>query len=112
MLLFLAGLAGWQAKVAFDNERLAIEQRNIAEQQRQLAQQQRDRAERTLAAATRDGKRPHCPISRANSAIAPACRATWCAGFSTAAHALQRQLAESGETAPELRAAKPSRSGT
>src|SRR6185503_5390867 len=44
LLLFLAGLAGWQAKVA-------IEQRNVAEQQRQLAQQQRDRAERSLAAA-------------------------------------------------------------
>ena len=44
-LLILAGLAGWQWKVALDNERAAIEQRK-------LAQEQRDRAERTLAAAT------------------------------------------------------------
>ena len=51
-LLVFAGLAGWQAKVAIDNERAAIEQRNIAEQQRRLAQEQRDRAERSLAAAT------------------------------------------------------------
>ena len=61
---------------------------------------------RRAHARGRDGRRRtrSLSISRANSAIAPACRATWCAGFSTARMRLQRQLAESGETAPELRA--------
>src|SRR5215467_7856485 len=40
-LLFLAGVAGWQWKLATDSARVAVEQRQIAEQQR-------DRAERTL----------------------------------------------------------------
>src|SRR5262245_12332271 len=95
LLLFLAALAGWQAKVA-------IEQRNIAEQQRQLAQQQRDRAERSLAAATRTAN---------NLVVALAQEFQDRAGMPRdlvrrildRARALQRQLTESGEATPDLR---------
>src|SRR5262245_20119162 len=94
-LLILAGLAGWQWKVALDNERAAIEQR-------QLAQQQRDRAERTLAAATKT----------ANSLVFELARefrdrsgmpADLVRRILERAQGLQRQLAESGESTPAIR---------
>ena len=94
-LLVLAGLAGWQAKVAIDNERVAIEQR-------QLAQQQRDRAENVLAAA----------MGTANTLVFDlAWELRDRAGMPrdltrrilNRAQELQRQLADSGETAPALR---------
>ena len=50
-LLVLAGLAGWQWKVATDNERAAIEQKHIAEQQREIAKAEGARAERNFGAA-------------------------------------------------------------
>jgi len=102
LLLFLAGLAGWQAKVAIDNERVAIDQRNIAEQQRQLAQEQRDRAERTLAAATKTANTLVVDLAREFRDRAGMPR-DLVRRILDRAHALQRQLAESGETAPELR---------
>ncbi len=102
LLLFLAGLAGWQAKVAIDNERVAIDQRNIAEQQRQLAQEQRDRAERTLAAATETANTLVVDLAREFRDRAGMPR-DLVRRILDRAHALQRQLAESGETAPELR---------
>jgi tetratricopeptide (TPR) repeat protein len=102
LLLLLAGLAGWQAKVAIDNERLAIEQRNIAEQQRQLAQQQRDRAERTLAAATETANSLVVELAREFRDRAGMPR-DLVRRILERARALQGQLAESGETAPELR---------
>jgi tetratricopeptide (TPR) repeat protein len=94
-LLVLAGLAGWQAKVALDNERVAIEHR-------QLAQQQRDRAENVLAAA----------MGTANTLVFDlAWELRDRAGMPrdltrrilNRAQELQRQLADSGETAPALR---------
>jgi tetratricopeptide (TPR) repeat protein len=102
LLLCLAGLAGWQAKVALDNERLAIEQRNIAEQQRQLAQEQRGRAERTLAAATETANTLVFDMAREFQDRAGMPR-DLVRRILDRAQALQRQLAESGETAPELR---------
>ncbi len=101
-LLMLAGLAGWQAKVARDHERLAIEQRNIAEQQRQLAQEQRDRAERTLAAARATANTLIIDLAREFRDRAGMPR-DLVRRILDRAHALQRQLIESGETAPELR---------
>ncbi len=102
LLLFLAGLAAWQAKVAIDNERTAVEQRNIAEQQRQLAQEQRDRAERTLAAATETANTLVFDLAREFRDRAGMPR-DLVRRILDRAHALQRQLAESGETTPELR---------
>jgi tetratricopeptide (TPR) repeat protein len=95
LLLFLAGLAGWQSKIATDNERAAIEQKQIAEQQR-------DRAEKTLAAATATANtlvrdlasefrhRVGMPVDLVRKIL-------------ERAQALQRELTDSGETAPELR---------
>jgi len=95
LLLALAGLAAWQAKVAIDNERVAIEQR-------QLAQQQRDRAENVLAAAMGTANtlvfdlawelrdRAGMPLDLTRRIL-------------NRAQELQRQLADSGETAPALR---------
>jgi tetratricopeptide (TPR) repeat protein len=95
LLLCLAGLAGWQAKVA-------IEQRNIAEQQRQLAQEQRDRAERSLAAARKTANTLIIDLAREFRDRAGMPR-DLVRRILDRAHALQRQLVESGETAPELR---------
>ncbi len=95
LLLFLTGLAGWQSKIATDNERAAIEQKQIAEQQR-------DRAEKTLAAATATANtlvrdlasefrhRVGMPVDLVRKIL-------------ERAQALQRELTDSGETAPELR---------
>ena len=101
-LLFFAGLAGWQAKVAIDNERAAIEQRNIAEQQRRLAQEQRDRAERSLAAATQTANSLVFDLAREfrDRAGMPA---DLVRRILDRARGLQRQLAESGEATPALR---------
>ncbi len=101
-LLILAGLAGWQAKVALDNERAAIEERNIAEQQRRLAQQQRDRAERTLAAATKTANGLVFELAQEFRDRSGMPR-DLVRRILDRAHALQRQLAEFGETAPALR---------
>jgi tetratricopeptide (TPR) repeat protein len=50
-LLILAGIAGWQSKVAIDNARTANEQRRIAEQQTGIAKSEGVRAERNFGAA-------------------------------------------------------------
>ena len=50
-LLILAGLAGWQWKVAVDAERSAIEQKQLAQQQRAIAETEGARAERNFGAA-------------------------------------------------------------
>jgi tetratricopeptide (TPR) repeat protein len=115
-LLVLAGLAGWQAKVALDNERAAIEQRQLAQEQRDRAveaerlateqrneaERQRDRAERTLAAATRTANtlvfnlaremrdRSGIPIELLRKIVGGTLE-------------MQKQLADSGESTPELR---------
>ena len=97
-LLVLAGVAGWQWKVAVDAERLATEQK-------QIAQQQRDRAEKTLSAASQTANdlvyklaaefrsRKGMPIELVRSVLEQA-------------QALQRRLAERGETTPLLRHAE------
>ena len=100
--MILAGLAGWQAKVALDNERAAIEQRNIAEQQRRLAQEQRDRAERTLAAATKTANSLLFELAREFRDRAGMPR-DLVRRILDRAQSLQRQLADSGETTPALR---------
>jgi tetratricopeptide (TPR) repeat protein len=94
-LLILAGLAGWQWKVAIDNERLAIEQR-------QLAQEQRDRAERALAAATKTANSLVIDLAREfrDRAGMPA---DLVRRILERAQGLQRQLANSGESTPALR---------
>ena len=108
-LLFFAGLAGWQAKVAIDNERAAIEQRNIAEQQRRLAQEQRDRAERSLAAATQTANSLVFDLAREfrDRAGMPA---DLVRRILDRARGLQRQLAEFGRSnacAPPQRSRRP-----
>ena len=50
-MLILAGLAGWQWKVALDAELVATEQRRIAEQQSLIARSEATRAERNFGAA-------------------------------------------------------------
>ena len=87
VLLLLGGLAAWQWQAA------------LAAQQ--LAQEQRDRAERNLAAATKTAntfvfdmaqqlrKRQGMPVELTRRIL-------------DRAHGLQRQLVESGETAPDL----------
>ena len=97
-LFVLAGVAGWQWKVAVDAERLATEQK-------QIAQQQRDRAEKTLSAASQTANdlvyklaaefrsRKGMPIELVRSVLEQA-------------QALQRRLAERGETTPLLRHAE------
>ncbi len=50
-LLVLAGVAGWQWKVAIDNERAATGQKHIAEQQSAIAKSEAARAERNFGAA-------------------------------------------------------------
>ncbi len=97
-LLVLAGLAGWQWKVAIDNERAATEQK-------QIAQQQRDRAEKTLSAASQTANdlvfklaaefrdRSGMPIDLVRRIL-------------DQAQGLQKQLADVGETSPQLRYAE------
>ena len=97
-LLVLAGLAGWQWKVAIDNERAATEQK-------QVAQQQRDRAEKTLSAASQTANdlvfklaaelrdRSGMPIDLVRRIL-------------DQAQGLQKQLADVGETSPQLRYAE------
>src|ERR1043166_7996358 len=87
-LMILAGLAGWQWKAAVDARQLALEQR--------------DRAERTLAAATRNAnayvfdmaqelrERQGMPGDLVRKIL-------------DRARDLQRQLADTGESTPELR---------
>ena len=84
---------------------LAIEQRNIAEQQRQLAQQQRDRAERSLDAARETANALIVQLAREFRDRAGMPR-DLVRRILDRAHALQRQLVESGETAPRLRASE------
>jgi tetratricopeptide (TPR) repeat protein len=101
-LLCLAILAGWQWKVAIDNERSAIEQRNIAEEQRQLAQAQRDRAERTLATATETANSLVVDLAREFRERAGVPR-DFVRRILDRALVLQQQLAKAGESTPELR---------
>jgi tetratricopeptide (TPR) repeat protein len=94
-LLILASLAGWQAKIARDNERAAIEQQRIA-------QQQRDRAEKALAVATETANslvfdlawdlrdRVGMPKDLTHRIL-------------SRAQDLQRQLSDAGERTPVLR---------
>ena len=101
-LLFLAGVAGWQAKVAIDNARVAVEQRQIAEQQR-------DRAERTLAAATRTANTFVFDMAQ-EFRDRQGMPADLIRKILDRAQDLQRQLTESGETSPSFRTARLRRS--
>ena len=94
-LVILTGLAGWQAKVALDNERVAVEQRR-------LAQEQRDRAERTLEAATGTANSLVLELAREFRDRAGMPR-DLVRRILDRARGLQKQLTESGETAPALR---------
>jgi tetratricopeptide (TPR) repeat protein len=104
-LMILAVLAGWQWKVATDNERAAIEQRNVAERQQALAQEQRSRAERTLEAATKTTNSLVTGLAREfrNRAGMPL---DLVRTILDRAQELQRQLAEAGETSPALRSSE------
>jgi len=94
-LLILSGLAGWQWKVALDNERAATEQRL-------LAQAQRERAERSLAAATQTANSLVFDLAREFRERA-GMPADLVRQILDRAQGLQRQLTESGETTPALR---------
>jgi tetratricopeptide (TPR) repeat protein len=97
-LVILAGLAGWQWKVAIDNERAAIEQR-------QLAQQQRDRAERALVEATSAADSLVMDIGLGVVQLAGV-PIEVVQSILDRASALQQRLVESGENTPNLRLTK------
>jgi TPR repeat protein len=117
LALGLAGVAYWQRGIAVEQQQIAQRERDRAVQaeqtateQKEIAQQQRDRAEKTLHIATEAANktvfdlaqqfrdRPGIPLNVTRSIL-------------DRAREMQRQLTESGETAPELKRSEASALG-
>src|SRR5262245_11401471 len=95
LLLVLSGVAVWRSIVAVENARIAREQEAIA-------RQQRDRAEKTLATATRTANDLVFRLAqefRDQTGMPPQLTRR----ILDRVRQLQQQLAESGESTPELK---------
>jgi tetratricopeptide (TPR) repeat protein len=102
LLLIFLGAAVTAAKFAVDNAQIARAQEQIATEQKEVAQQQRDRAERTLTTATRTANDLVFDLAqefRDQTGMPPQLTRR----ILDRVRGLQKQLAESGESTPELK---------
>jgi tetratricopeptide (TPR) repeat protein len=101
-LAVLMVIAGWQWRVAVENEKRAVANEQVATEQKQIAQQQRDRAERTLATATRTANDMVFSLAQ-DFRDETGMPVHLTRRILDRARQLQDQLTQSGETSPELK---------
>jgi TPR repeat protein len=101
-LAVLIVIAGWQWRVALQNEKLAVSNERAATEQKQIAQQQRDRAEKTLATATRTANDMVFKLAQ-DFRDETGMPVHLMRRILDQARSLQDQLTQSGETSPELK---------
>jgi tetratricopeptide (TPR) repeat protein len=101
-LAVLIVIAGWQWRVALQNEKLAVSNERAATEQKQIAQQQRDRAEKTLATATRTANDMVFSLAQ-DFRDETGMPVHLMRRILDRARGLQDQLTQSGETSPDLK---------